>query len=344
MAKLVRLKPFNPRRGFTLRSYTLKGVKIDESSGWFEVPDELAAEFAEVHSDPSNPDTPYAFDVMTPDDAVRLEAEQRKLAAQKATAEAPIKVVRRIRPVDDASAAALDTHYGRPPGTSANRARTHLARPDESEASRNIGALTQGAVPGAPTLNEEEEGGEEYDLAAADLGMQVAKQQGVRAAEQAPFLDGSQMTARVGDPDKRNPDPRNIGRRQLGAFDDTPFVDGSRDAVIPPQDTDHGVDVRNPDPRNTGLRSAGAFDDTPFVDGSRDAVVPPIAVEKTLEDEAQMQPEDSVTPPRAAATRTGSPNPNAPRAPVNTTDPSAQAPGAPGTADRKTGRTRKTST
>ncbi len=323
MSMLVRLKPYNPRRGFTLRSYTLQGVQIREA-GWYEVSDELAQKFAEVHADPSNPESPYAFDVMSRDEAVRYEAEQKRLAQQKATAEDPIKV-RRVRPVDDASAEAVATHYGRPPGTSANRARTHLARPDETEASRNVGALTQNAVPGAPALNPEEEPGEEYDLAVADLGAQVDLQQRA-AAEHVPFHDGSQVALRVGDPDKRNPDPRNIGHRALGAFDDTPFVDGSRDAVLPPQDAAHGLDVRNPDPRNTGLRSAGAFDDTPFVDGSRDAVLPPFSPPSESYAPYDDEEDDAASSP--------------PRAVLTTLAPSPLLPGAPAAARPKGARTR----
>lgn len=311
-----------------MRSYTLQGVRIAEQDGWHEIEDEaLAARFAAVRIDPENPDSLLAFDVMEKDAAIAYEAEQKRLAVVKATADDPIKV-RRVRPVDDASPAAYATHYGRPPGTSPNRERTHLARPDETEASRNVSAVTGGEVPGAP-LSPEEEGGDEYDLAVADLGSQVVKQRGgVRAAEQAPFLDGSQMTARVGDPDKRNPDPRNLGERKRGGFDDTPFVDGSRDAVVPPQDSAHGADTRNPDPRNTGMRAAGAFDDTPFVDGSRDAVIPPVMPPKTLEDEAQMQPVDASSPPRAYALEDEEAlNPAAPGAPTNTADPLAQPPG-----------------
>lgn len=336
MAKLVRLKPFNPRRGYFMRSYTLQGIRIREEDGWHEVDDDLAEKFAQIHATPDNPDSPLGFDVMDQSDALKYEAEQKRLAQQKATADEPIKV-RRVRPVDDRSPAAADTRYGRPPPTSANRARTHHPRPDETSESRNIAAITDGAVPGAPRTGEEE-GGEEYDLAIADLGSQATTQQGVRAAQQAPFLDGSQMSIRVGDPDKRNPDPRNLGERRLGAYDDTPFVDGSRDAVLPPQDTPHGADPRNPDPRNTGSRAAGAYDDTPFVDGSRDAVVPPFTPPKTIEDEAQMQPVDGRTLPRVGApgasigSHADVENPAAvdlPPPESRTADPRAQVPGAP---------------
>lgn len=291
MSKLVRLKPFNPKKGYNMRSYTLKGIQIREENGWHEVPDDVADQFANIHADPENADTPFAFDVMSRDEAISFEQKEKRAQQERASASDPIRV-RTVRPVDDTTDAADRTHYGRPVNVP-NRARTHRARPDESDESRSYEALTgeKGRAEAGPTdLSDDGE----YDLAVADLSAQVAKEQGVRAAEQAPFLDGSRISAEVGEVDPRNPDPRNIGERARGAYDDTPFVDGSRDAVVGPT-----LDPRNPDPRNIGRRAEGAYDDTPFVDGSRDAVVAPFSPPKTPDDEAQMQDTDGTTPPRA---------------------------------------------
>lgn len=292
MTMLVRLKPYNPRRGYKMRSYVGAGVHIREAVGWHEVPDDVAHKLSEVHADPQNPDTPYAFDVMTRDDAIAQEADEKRKAQERASANEPIKV-RRVTPVDDRTDAASRTHYGRP--MTDNHGRTHHARPDESDESRDVGALTTSDLPGAPSRRRTEEVGPEYDLAVADMSTQTVTRTGVQAAEQAPFLDGSELSADVPDVDVRNPDPRNLGHRSRGAYDDTPFVDGSRDAVVLP-----GADKRNPDPRNLGERGRGAYDDTPFVDGSIDAVRPPFIPAKTEEDQAQMTPPDAHTLPRTA--------------------------------------------
>ena len=34
---LVRLKPYDPRRGFVLRRYTYRGIKFHEERGWYRV-------------------------------------------------------------------------------------------------------------------------------------------------------------------------------------------------------------------------------------------------------------------------------------------------------------------
>ena len=38
----VRLKPYDPRRGYVLRRYTYRGIKFQEERGWFRVPKDVA--------------------------------------------------------------------------------------------------------------------------------------------------------------------------------------------------------------------------------------------------------------------------------------------------------------
>jgi len=89
MAKLVRLKPYDPKRGHVLRRYTAFGVRFDESRGWYRVSDEVAAYLASVHEQPGLDYTPLAFDVCTEEEALAVEAREKKEQEERAVASAP---------------------------------------------------------------------------------------------------------------------------------------------------------------------------------------------------------------------------------------------------------------
>jgi hypothetical protein len=59
----VRIKPYNARKGHTLRSYTFGGMTFREEVGWYEVAEHVAQKLAGVHMNPESEDTPLAFDV-----------------------------------------------------------------------------------------------------------------------------------------------------------------------------------------------------------------------------------------------------------------------------------------
>lgn len=91
--KLVRLKPFDPKRGYLLRRYMVNGHRFDEERGWYEVPTALADALAK-HRQPSGPgsfvdETPPAFDIKS---KVQAQAIDKKEAAQKdrQPADAPV--------------------------------------------------------------------------------------------------------------------------------------------------------------------------------------------------------------------------------------------------------------
>ena len=46
---LVRLKPYDPRRGHVLRRYTYAGIKFHEERGWYRVSKDVAAYLKTVH-------------------------------------------------------------------------------------------------------------------------------------------------------------------------------------------------------------------------------------------------------------------------------------------------------
>jgi hypothetical protein len=89
MAKLVRLKPHDPKKGHVIRRYTAFGVRFEEARGWYKVSDEVAAYLATVHQRPGDDDSPLAFDVCTEEEAQRLEAAEKRKAEERARAAEP---------------------------------------------------------------------------------------------------------------------------------------------------------------------------------------------------------------------------------------------------------------
>jgi hypothetical protein len=63
MAKLVRLKPLDTKKGHVIQRYNTFSTLFDSSKGWYRVADEMAAHLAMVHQVPEDEDSPLAFDV-----------------------------------------------------------------------------------------------------------------------------------------------------------------------------------------------------------------------------------------------------------------------------------------
>lgn len=89
---LVRLKPFDPRRGNILQRFTYAGIKFYEARGWYRVDTEVAAYLRTVHQRPDDPHTPLAFDVCTDDEAKALEQRDKEAATPRKTATDDIEV------------------------------------------------------------------------------------------------------------------------------------------------------------------------------------------------------------------------------------------------------------
>jgi hypothetical protein len=89
MAKLIRIKPYDPKKGNVIRRYTAFGVRFEEARGWYKVSDEVAAYLGTVHQRPGDDDSPLAFDVCTEDEAQRLETSEKKKAEERARAAEP---------------------------------------------------------------------------------------------------------------------------------------------------------------------------------------------------------------------------------------------------------------
>lgn len=89
MAKLVRLKPHDPKKGHVIRRYTAFSIRFEEARGWYKVADEVAAYLATVHQVPGDEDAPLAFDVCSEEEAQRLETAEKKKAEERARAAEP---------------------------------------------------------------------------------------------------------------------------------------------------------------------------------------------------------------------------------------------------------------
>ncbi len=73
---LVRLKPFDPRRGHVLRRFTYAGVKIHEERGWYRVSKPVGEYLRSVRQVASDEYSPLAFDVCTEEEAKALDMRE----------------------------------------------------------------------------------------------------------------------------------------------------------------------------------------------------------------------------------------------------------------------------
>lgn len=90
---LVRLKPFNPKRGNVLRSYTAFGTRFLVGRGWYRVEDTMANYLKGIHQLADDDQSPPAFDICTEAEALAIDEAESKKVEEKARAEAPNNVV-----------------------------------------------------------------------------------------------------------------------------------------------------------------------------------------------------------------------------------------------------------
>jgi hypothetical protein len=107
MAKHVRLKPYNPRRGCVMRKYTHgpTNKKFEEAHGWYLVDDGLAHELENVHQIARDPDSPLAFDVTDLRGAKAIDAAEKKAKEKKDSTDATDLTTRDLRSGTDRSPA-----------------------------------------------------------------------------------------------------------------------------------------------------------------------------------------------------------------------------------------------
>jgi hypothetical protein len=89
---LVRLKPFEPRRGLVLRRFTYAGIKFHEDRGWYRVEKGVAEYLRSVRERPEDPHSPLAFDVCTEEEALAKDAKENAAATPRKVASDEIKL------------------------------------------------------------------------------------------------------------------------------------------------------------------------------------------------------------------------------------------------------------
>lgn len=89
---LVRLRPYNPKRGCLLRRFTYRGIRFMEDRGWYRVDEEIAGYLRGVRQVDSDPDSSLAFDVCTEEEARALEEKERKEKRRRARVQEAINV------------------------------------------------------------------------------------------------------------------------------------------------------------------------------------------------------------------------------------------------------------
>ena len=90
---LVRLKPFDPRRGFVLRRFTFAGIRFQSERGWYRVEKPVAERLRATRSVASDPYSPLAFDVCTEAEAKALDNAEADAAKVRRNATDDLKVV-----------------------------------------------------------------------------------------------------------------------------------------------------------------------------------------------------------------------------------------------------------
>ena len=73
---LVRIRPYNPKRGQTMRSFGYKSIRFRIEQGWYRVARAIGEHLATVRCSDMDPESQLAFDVCTEAEARRIiEAE-----------------------------------------------------------------------------------------------------------------------------------------------------------------------------------------------------------------------------------------------------------------------------
>lgn len=88
----VRLKPFDPRRGFVLRRFSYGGIRFQGEHGWCRVERKVGEYLRAVRTVPADEYAPLAFDVCTEAEAKAIDASESDAARLKRSATDELKV------------------------------------------------------------------------------------------------------------------------------------------------------------------------------------------------------------------------------------------------------------
>ncbi len=89
---LVRLKPYEPRRGHVLKRFTYAGIKIHEERGWHRVAKDVGEYLRSVRQVPADPYSALAFDVCNEEEAKGLDVKDEAESKVRRVATDEIKL------------------------------------------------------------------------------------------------------------------------------------------------------------------------------------------------------------------------------------------------------------
>lgn len=83
---LVRIKKYDPKKGYVLQRYTAFGVLFEEKKGWYTVDKYVADYLSKIKQRPDPEHTLFAFDVCTAAEAQALNDKENELAIRQGRA------------------------------------------------------------------------------------------------------------------------------------------------------------------------------------------------------------------------------------------------------------------
>jgi len=99
----VRVKPYNPKRGYRTKTYSVFGYRFQEGKGWYKINKtviwgeganrktiDIAAYLRGIHNNAEDEQTPLVFDVCTEAEATAITASEKKKAEKAAEPSDPI--------------------------------------------------------------------------------------------------------------------------------------------------------------------------------------------------------------------------------------------------------------
>lgn len=131
----VRIKPYKPKRGYKLKSYSVFGRRFKVEAGWYRIDDANAATYLKkVHNNNNDPESPLAFDVCTEAEFKKKLVEEQRERIRKGEIQSPLgSVVDMTEPVVDDQRALANKRIDA----------DHIGQPIASD----VGAITTADIP-----------------------------------------------------------------------------------------------------------------------------------------------------------------------------------------------------
>jgi hypothetical protein len=146
--RLARIRP--GKKGFKVKRYMYKGTLYVATKGWYEVGPGVAEELRKLHQDEMDSDSPLLFDVVTREEALKIEQEETE-QAHRAPATRPNRsttvggraMTQRQKESGDLKTSDLPGHQQEdPPMLDPDPDGHELTGPDEQDGIAPIGRVT----------------------------------------------------------------------------------------------------------------------------------------------------------------------------------------------------------